>query len=335
MRSFQAVNTLKKQRGTILITVMLVFAVGAYMATEITYRQRVDIQRTSSIFSQAQAYEYVLGAEEIARFALRRDLKDDKKKSNNNVSPADAADEDWGMQLAQMVDGGTIEGQLVDLQGRFNLNWLLTTDADQKTAYKKALMSLMAQLKIPKEKAAQVVVDQIADMLDEDSTPSSLDGREDQEYMLEETPRRASNRMMLDISELMLIPALTPDEIETLAPYVTALPLDSSLNLNTASVEVMSSFDCLDAASIQKDRPKGGYTDINEATKLEQNDDCKDAALDVPVGLNSEFYELEATAIVNGKTIKVRSMLYRDEEQDSNIDVKVIYRRQVDPYSKV
>lgn len=321
-----------RQRGTILITVMLLFAIGAYMATEITYRQRVDIQRTSSIFANAQAYEYVLGAEEIARFALREDLKKDSDRND----PNDFKDkEDWGQQLLYPVEGGTLEGELHDLQARFNINWLLDTDTDRRNYYKQALVTLMQQLKIPKEKPASAVADQIIDYLDENSTPIYPDGKDEQELMLEEPPRRAANRLMVDVSELNLIPALTPEEVEILAPFVAVLPFQTGLNFNNAAEEVLSSFECLDASAIVNGRGPEGYRDVGDAEIYQQTPDCQNANRVLTPVIRSEYYELEATAVINGKTVKVRSVLYRDNEQSSNIDAKVIYRRQVDPYSKV
>ena len=333
MRLYPSVEPLRRQRGTILITVMLLFAIGAYMATEISYRQKVDIQRSASIFAQAQAYEYVLGAEEIARFALREDLKKDKDKKilRDNIK------EDWGTSLAQVVDGGTIEGSIEDLQGRFNLNWLLNSEKAQQDKLKSYLAALMAKLKIPKAGPASAVVEQIIDYVDENSDPTFPDGKDDQELMLEDTPRRAAGRLFTDVSELYLIPALDPKEVEILAPYVTALPLSVGLNLNTAKPEVLESIECLDAQAIINGQKQGkGFEDIADARKLDQgNANCKQPQFPMEMVIYSEFYQLEATSVVDGKIIKVRSVLYRDSEQDSNIDVKVIYRRQVDPYSKV
>lgn len=330
MRLYPSVKSLKRQQGTILITVMLLFAIGAYMATEITYRQKVDIQRSASVFAQAQAYEYVLGAEEIARFALREDLKKDKDKKVEK----DHNGEDWGMKLAQIVDGGTIEGQLVDLQGRFNLNWLRTSEEADRQKLKGYLSSLMAQLKIPKDNPSSAVIDQIIDYVDENSEPAYPDGKDDQELMLEEPPRRAAGRIFMDVSELYLIPALKPSEVEILAPFVTALPVGTSLNLNAAPDEVLASIDCLDAGAIRTQMPQKGYEELDAALKLQEKEGCNN---NFPMGtaIHSEFYELEAKSVVDGKIIKVRSILYRRQDQDSNIDVKVIYRRQVDPYSKV
>ena len=330
MRLYPSVRSLKRQQGTILITVMLLFAIGAYMATEITYRQKVDIQRSASIFAQAQAYEYVLGAEEIARFALREDLKKDKDRQILR----DHIKEDWGMELAQIVDGGTIRGGLVDLQGRFNLNWLRTSDEAERGRMKNYLASLMAQLKIPKDVPATAAIEQMIDYLDEDSEPTFPDGKDDQELMLEEPPRRAAGRIFLDVSELYLIPALKPSEVDVLAPFVAALPVGTTLNLNTASDEVLTSIDCLDAGAIRNQMPQKGYEQEADARKLQDKPECG-SSFTLGTSVDSEFYELEATAVVDGKIIKVRSILYRNKDQDSNIDVKVIYRRQVDPYSKV
>lgn len=327
------VSSYKKQKGTILITVMLLFAIGAYMATEITYRQKVDIQRTFSIVSQSQAYEYVLASEEIAKFALRRDLKGDKDKEKIR----DHEKEDWGTPLSYALDGGTIEGQVKDLQGRFNLNWLRESDEGRRNKVKAALVNLLGQLKIPKETPAQTVADQIADLVDGDDTPTG-DGKEDNEYMLENLPRRAGNKILIDVSELLLVPALTLEEIEILAPFVAVLPRNSGLNVNTATSEVLSSFECVDVNGIESGRPEDkGYDDLANVTIFKTDDSCDKAKDESPIEytISSEFFELEAKSVINGKTIKVRSAIYRNADQDSNIDVKVIYRKQVDPYSSV
>lgn len=323
----------RRQQGTILISVMLLFAIGAFIAAEMTYRQQIDIQRTSAILSVSQAKEYIRGAEEIAQFALAEDLKNDQLKPKKWDHIAEA----WGTKLEQPLDGGMIKGSLVDMQGRFNLNWFMTKDKAKLTLFKNAFISLLTQLKIPKKGNAQAIADQLIDFMDEDSTPTFPDGKEEQEYMLEALPRRAANRLLTDVSELLLLPAISAQDLEALAPYVNVLPPTVGLNLNAVALPVIKSFQCVEGDFVVNNRPPKGYDTVSKAIRFKKTANCKNvkAAFPVAYGLSSEFFELNAEAEVNGKIVKVRSVLYRDNAQKSNIKVKVIYRRQVDPFSKV
>lgn len=321
------------QQGTVLISVLLLFAIGSFIAIEITYRQQIDIKRTLTVFSVSQAKEYVSGAEQIARYGLAQDLKSD----NSQADKMDHDSETWGMALSQPVEGGLIVGKLSDLQGRFNLNWLATTEKARLQDRKKAFINLLSQLKIPKKGTPQGIADQLVDWLDEDSTPIFPEGKEDQEYMIEPLPRRSGNRLLTEVSELLILPAMTLEDLELLAPYVTVLPPKVGLNLNSVSEIVLGSFECVAANTVVNSRPPKGYLKVSDAMRFKKDGNCSKAkeGFPVPYDVRSEFFQLEAASEVNGKTVKVKSILYRDNTQNSKIDVKVIYRRQVDRFSKI
>src|SRR5690606_24652977 len=70
------------------------------------------------------------------------------------------------------------------------------------------------------------------------------------QYLLLQPPYRAANHAMGDVSELRLVLGMTEQDYRKLLPYVTVLPPNAPLNVNTANALVLSTLaDNLDAAS--------------------------------------------------------------------------------------
>ena len=114
-----------KQQGVALLTVLLVVAMATVLAVSMVKAQQALLQRSSSVFSQDQAYLYTLGAESIAKSVLQ----DDKEKDQTKTTPQDSFNESWAKKTPPFpVDGGMVQAQIDDLQGRFNLNDLSQED---------------------------------------------------------------------------------------------------------------------------------------------------------------------------------------------------------------
>lgn len=216
-----------KQRGVALITALLVVALATLAAVAMATRQQLDIRRTGSFLHSEQAYAYVVGAENWARVVLIRDRKD---------SEIDTLAEDWSTQPpASIVEGGSIIGRILDMQGRFNVNSLVSggqVNPDAVDAYKRLLILLDLD---------EALADALVDWIDEDIDVRFPDGAEDETYLLLPTPYRTANRLLADISELRLVAGYDePEVIEKLRPFIVALPEATPININTASAEVLS-----------------------------------------------------------------------------------------------
>ncbi|MFO6379809.1 GspK family T2SS minor pseudopilin variant XcpX, partial [Pseudomonas aeruginosa] len=90
-----------------------------------------------------------------------------------------------------------------------------------------------------KEEIVQGLPDRLADWLDADQNPQGEQGAEDNQYLLEAPAYRAANRSFKDVSELRLL-KLSEADYRRLLPFVSALPEDAPLNVNTASVPVLA-----------------------------------------------------------------------------------------------
>ena len=69
-----------KQSGVALITVMLVVALAAILLTQITGRLQLQMQRTTNVGFNQQAYWYAMGAEAFAKRVLLSSFEEDVNK---------------------------------------------------------------------------------------------------------------------------------------------------------------------------------------------------------------------------------------------------------------
>ena len=122
-------NPHRSQQGAALIIAMLVFALSATLLVALQREFSLALQRgTNQLFSE-QAWAYLIGAEELAKLALQADNLLDAR----SAIAADHLGELWAQPATPypLDAGGWMTGQLTDLQGRINLNMLVSTSATQ------------------------------------------------------------------------------------------------------------------------------------------------------------------------------------------------------------
>jgi general secretion pathway protein K len=217
----------RRQRGVALITAVLIVALGTMLAASVFFRAYLDQRRSATLFALDNAYEVALGAEAWAADFLRQDRQE---------SETDHFGEAWAKPLPPLPldDGGTVEGRLVDEQGKFNLNNLKLPDGTTNDVAVKQLERILALLEIEPSWAAA-----IADWIDIDAQPGFPDGAEDSVYTSLTPPHRAANLTITRVSELMVLSGFGPERYAKLAPVVTALPVGEKLNVCTAPGPVL------------------------------------------------------------------------------------------------
>ena len=122
-------NPNRSQQGAALIIAMLVFALSATLLVVLQREFSLALQRgTNQLFSE-QAWAYLIGAEELAKRALQADNLLDAR----SATAADHLGELWAQPATPypLDAGGWMTGQLTDLQGRINLNMLVSDPATQ------------------------------------------------------------------------------------------------------------------------------------------------------------------------------------------------------------
>ncbi len=213
--------TSRRQRGVALITAVLMVALATMLAVDVGYRGFLDQRRSGTLFALDQGYEIALGAEAWAADFLKRDMQE---------SQTDHFGETWARPLPPLpIEGGTVEGRLEDMQGRFNLNNLIHGDGTPNPVAVKQLERMLAMLEIEPTWAAAM-----ADWIDQDTQPGFPDGAEDTIYTGMNPPHLAANMPVTRVSELLVLPGFGAERYARLKPFVSALPVGTALNVCTA-----------------------------------------------------------------------------------------------------
>jgi len=315
----------RQQRGIAMLTALLVVALATIIAVNITERQQYDIRRLGNILYSQQAYYYALGGESWARGILYKDGKSSSHKNTDNLF------EDWAQPLpVTIIEGGTISGQITDLSGLFNINNLFLLDPKdplQVTRQKQQIemfnrLLQVLEINVPLTQA-------IIDWIDQDADISFPDGAEDQTYQQKTPPYRSSNRLMSSPTELLLVEGFTAEIYAKLQPFVTALPESTTVNINTASAEVIaalsSQLDLKKATEIVEDRGTvfNNNKEFKDQTESYASDKGKyQLEIEPLIGVSSQYFKVKALVQIDTVSSNLHSVLKRN----SNGSIETISR---------
>ncbi|MBA4286128.1 MAG: general secretion pathway protein GspK [Xanthomonadaceae bacterium] len=222
-----------RQRGVALITAMFVVALATIAAVAMFESSNIAVRRASNLVESETALWYAVGVESWTKGILKQDAK-----NNDTDSLADI----WARPVDFLpIDNGSLRGRVEDLQGRFNLNNLATTDLNQLKIYLLQFQLLLDAVGGEDAAKATGVGAAIRDWVDADSERIDLNGAEDNEYQGLDPPYRAANRPMQSVSELLQVRGVTKGLYAALRPYVAALPtVGTRINVNTAPPQVLA-----------------------------------------------------------------------------------------------
>ena len=222
---------LTHQRGIALLVAILLVALGTILAAAVGYENAMTARRGAATYAFDEALLVQQGAEALAAYGLRAAQRSDPQHTY--------AAQGWGNPLGplEIVPGVMLTAQLEDMQGRFNLNNLVREDGTPDPVQLAAFEQLLLMLGLEPKWAGFMV-----DWIDRDIVPSQPDGAEDSFYMGQSPPYRTPNRYITSESELLALPGFGRDRYVRLAPYVTALPYGTKLNICSASAVVLDAY---------------------------------------------------------------------------------------------
>jgi general secretion pathway protein K len=282
-----------RQRGVALIMAVLIVALATMLAASVSFKGYLDQRRSANAFAMDEGYEVALGGEAWAADSLRRDKQQSSK--------TDDFTEEWATPIPPIpIEGGQFEGQLEDMQGRFNLNSLVMVQGGSAQAAKlvvdpKAVERFQRLLELLELEPKWATL--IADWIDSDVQPEFPDGAEDPTYTGLNPPYRTANMPLTRASELLAVNGFGLERYRKLEPFVTALPLGTPINLCTASVELL---DALVAGRRQ-------FTLARDNTVQTRKQRCFPNKQDYESGLSAD----EKQELVTGKVIDQTSSYFR------------------------
>ncbi len=210
----------KSDRGAALIIALLLTALGAAVAAQLIQPLAGWLAREYAARDTQASYTL---ADAAATWSLTV-LAGDARTSN-----IDHYGELWAIALPPtQVEGGTIEGRITDLQAKFNLN-SVALNGVRSEANIVVATAIFARARVPLELAQR-----LADAVDQDNL--TVTGQsESQAY-----GASLQNAKLNTLADLLNVGGFTSAHIEALAPWVTVLPDASTINVNTASAEMLA-----------------------------------------------------------------------------------------------
>lgn len=327
----------KKQYGVALITVMLVVALAAVLATEMAGRLQLQIQRTSNIESNQQALWYALGTEAFAK----RLLVESFKSNSDTTTQAQIWAED---EKTFPVELGEITGKINDMNSCLNLNAVFPVVSKEENAGRDKVISLagealkrlipLLEIEDVGEFEAEAMSDALADWIDDDSSIFSSSGAEDDDYASREFAYYTANSSISSINELRVVEHFTPEVIIALSEYVCVLPgnTEHKINVNTLDKEKPELLQALLGEHATRDIaenvlaaiPDNGFKKIDDFLAIEDLKTLKKfSRYKEQFVVDSEYFQLTAKASFNESFVILNSVMKVDDKNQ----VSIIARR--------
>jgi general secretion pathway protein K len=307
-----------RQKGLALISVLLVFALAAIIASEVASRTYQDIRKTANLINTKQAYLYALAGEQFARQLLFRDYDEEQSGHSDQLT------DNWSnIKNVFDIENGSMNIEIIDLQGRFNLNNLVSVKGVVNQQAVVQFQNLLNSLSIDTDYSPLLI-----DWLDSNTTEMQ-GGAEDEKYL--QQGYLTANQALVDRSELKLLRGFKFLDYEKLKPYVVALPYSvdgleigtTKYNLNTLDAKIIESISDTSVATIVARQNQGGYSKVSQW--ISSGDIKSLASMTRQLDTKSQFFELIVTAVYDGRVSIIRSHLFRDNNDGS---LKLLKRQQ-------
>ena len=229
----------QRQRGVAVITALLLTTLAVTIVASLFWQQQVQVRSMENQRLHLQIQWILRGTLDWITLIMRQDAMDHP----NYTSLQDV----WAVPLAntridQYIDrervqgenfDASLSGQVFDANARFNLTTLAkngVSDQAALVAFKKLLTTLRIDPGLATGAQQLVAAGQVLTVIDPNGATAAQSS----------TSSNVKQMQVIELEDLLDVPGFTPDMIETLRKYVTVLPEFTTVNVNTASAEVLS-----------------------------------------------------------------------------------------------
>ena len=314
------------QRGIALLTILVMVALATILAATIAKRQTNTSENTGYLMRQDQSLLYAKSAEAFFSELLIQD--------SDNGSSIDHLQENWAKPMpAFPVEDGFISGRLLDESGKFNLNNLLKADGSVDDSARRWFEKLLQRVGLPAELSQAVI-----DWQDADDETTGAMGAESNYYQGLDPSYLASNTRFHQVEELKLVRGFEGKNYDLIAPYVTALPEATKINMNTAAPLLLASIDPkLDVKTLEQElkAKQAEFTYFNSVEDLwklnafsgiePQNKTDAAAWLDS----KSNYFTAQIEVVLSERKRQFTSAMMRKDKQVT------VYSRSLAPFNTV
>jgi general secretion pathway protein K len=290
---------------------MLIAAFAAAVAATVFADQQRWSRAVEHRRDQVQAQALAMAGVQWARQVL----DDDARRSD-----IDHLREAWAIPLPPIpLDNGEIRGAIVDAQGRLNINALGDNGATADLERRRIAL-LFAQRGGP-----LAALDAIADWIDADTIVRDA-GAEDAYYAAQPVPGLPPDAPVVRIAELASVKGVTEPSLAAVAPFLSALPAGTPVNVNTAPPEVLATLvDGLDGdrlAALVADRAVKPYMSISDFRARLPNG--ASIASESALSVKSGFFYVTVEARQGETLARARALLRRSAGAPTAIAWQVV-----------
>ncbi|MDP9802566.1 type II secretion system minor pseudopilin GspK [Acinetobacter calcoaceticus] len=314
----------KSQQGVALLTILIMVALATILAASIAKHQTNTMENTGYLMRQNQSLLYAKSAEAFFSELLIQDA--------NNAGGVDHLKETWAQPMPPFpIEDGSVSGRLIDESGKFNLNNLTTNEGKVNEAAKSWFERLLVRVGLPAELSQAVI-----DWQDSDEEPSGPMGAESSYYEGLDPSYLASNAKFHRIEELKLVRGFDGKKYDLIAPYISALPENTKVNINTASPLVLASIDeKLDIGVVEKELQMRQqnlkfFQNVDELWQLNAFstvDTQKRTEVNSLLDVKSSFFQAQIEVVLNNRKRQFTSALMRNDKQ------VYVYSRNMSPFN--
>jgi len=285
---------MRRERGLALIVALLVVALTAIIAATLMRGESVWFKESGNIRSLSQAQAALDGAFKLAAVEVTREGGHDQ---------IDSLTQQWAQPLPRFpVAGGVVHARLLDPQGRFNVNDLVVAGQSNPNAVA-VFTRLLQRVGLDPSLAQAVVAFEMP--------PGSPGAGLDAIYLGRPTPYRAARQPLSGVSELRLVAGFTRKIVHDLRPYITALPLVTPINVNTAPALVLVAL-CPGLTTKQADTLGALVLQTPFTSEAAFQAALPHGVLPAyPIAVQTHYFLAHVTARFGGLVERRRALLYR------------------------
>ncbi|MGB0495016.1 MAG: type II secretion system minor pseudopilin GspK [Kangiellaceae bacterium] len=361
MMNYRQKQFKRRQKGTVLVTVILVVAFVALLIVEINKRVNYQSTLARNLIHRDQAYSYLIGMEELAKIYLQKAFK-------NETEDRVHLNQAWAQSdITFPIDGGGMTASIRDMQSCFNLNTLGDKDKNNNNQPASANQSLVGPQPVkptstntqntasgninnndktigeeiftdyldsilvdPQTKPAALAAE-LRDWIDEDSTPSGPDGVEDLYYQGLDIPYLPANDEIAHESELLAVRSFNKEIMTLIEEDICVLPdgKDNQLNVNTIENESANllhaalgkKFDLAKVKEVISSRPEKGY-DMQEFWDALGGNANVSSDLKSRLTDTSRYFQMKSKAQINTTKVFMTTLFIKEQ----NNQFKVVSR---------
>lgn len=288
-------------RGAAIILAMLVAALAAAVAVTLITDETRWMMSTEARRDYAQAKTLAAAGVQWARHVLYEDQR------QNEI---DHLRESWAFPLPPTpIENGSIEGQIIDLQGKININ-NLRPSSSLRRAERARLLRLAKTLNID-EAALSAVFLRFTDPRESDGL--LIENRQTRQKRLSDSRVPA----LFDAGELGDLPGFPDAALRKFAPHIIALPASTPLNINTAGRETLkaslpgiSDDELAKLITLRTAKPFHSISDFSKALP-ETAKEIEESALSV----QSRFFLITVRVQQGNARSEAQALLRREEDR--------------------